>query len=181
MTGQIKHAHYFILVALVTTALLSSKVQALDVYGEAGVGFMKTSISSTSFRMSAAEARVGAYVTKGLGVELHAAKGVGSDTVNAIEVELDYSTSIQARFETPEKDGGRLFMLLGYGQTSLDMNRSNTGKPGADDFKSGNFGGGAEYHFSKLPGLHLNIKWNRLYAQGGVEIDCTSLGLRFTY
>ena len=88
---------------------------------------------------------------------------------------------LQARFETPERKGGKLFLLAGYGQTSLDMDRSQTGLPGSEEFKSGNFGGGFEYRLDKAARYFMSAKWNRLYAEGGVEMNVTSLGLRFKF
>lgn len=166
---------------LILPVLFAQNAPALELYGETGIGQFKTKVSSTSFSTSAVEARLGTYIMPGLGIELHGASGIGSDTSNAIDVQLDYSANLQTRFETPEREGGKLFFLAGYGLTALDMNRSNTGQPGREEFKSGNFGGGVEYHFQKYPALFLNMKWNRLYAQGGVEIDNTSLSLRITF
>ena len=60
-------------------------------YAEASVGYFKTSVSSTSFHLSALEARFGAYLMQGVAVELYAATGLNEDTQDDIDLSLDYS------------------------------------------------------------------------------------------
>jgi len=154
---------------------------ALDVYGEAGVGYMMIDVDSASFNSPTIEARLGAYVQPQLGIELHAMTGLGDDTSQDIEVSMKSSANLLVRFETPERNGGKLFLLGGYGQTSLDIDRSGTGKPGAEDFKHGNFGGGLEFSLGGSESVFLNLKWHRYYADGGVTIDVSGLGLRMQF
>lgn len=154
---------------------------SLDLYVEGGISNLRTSVQSTTFNLPSLEARVGGYVYRGIALEIQAGTGLSDATKDDIELSLDYLASAQVRFETPESKGSKLFLGAGYGISALDMNRSATGLPGSEDFKSGNFSLGYEYRPVKSKDLFLNLKWQRLYAEGSIKIDSLGLSLRHAF
>lgn len=181
--GQISSGLLWLLsgAMLSSTALAEGSKHPTKFYGELGTGYSMIEADTASFNIPTLEARFGYYLQPQLGIELHALSGLGDDTTNDLSVELTSSVNLLARFETPERDGGKLFLLGGYGQTSLDIDRSGTGNPGKQNFKNGNFGAGVEFALGTERRWYVNAKWHRYYADGGVSIDVAGINLRMAF
>ena len=145
------------------------------IYVELGPALGSVRIDNTDFDFAAAELRMGGYVYTNIGIELHLATGLSDDKQDDLELSMDYSANLLARFETPEREGFKLMLLAGYGQTSLDLDRSGTGSPGSETFKNANFGLGANYRWKEDSPFSAGLKWHRYYAEGDITIDLTSL------
>lgn len=166
---------------LLLALLINSKAWALDAYVQVNARDFKTNIDSTSFHTPVLETRLGAYIVDQIALELALATGVSDDQNSGMALKLDYQANLSARFESPESKGLKAFILLGYGLTSLDLDRNASGKPGAEPFKNGNYGIGFDYRVSQESNLFLSLAWQRYYRDGGIRIDGTGLGLTFQF
>lgn len=161
---------------LFSTATLADKV-----YGELGLNHVMVDIGQREFSVQALEARMGYYLQPQVGIELHAMTALTDDAANNTKLKLPLSNNILLRFESPEREGGKVFLLAGYGQTTLELDRNGSGKPGSENFYQGNFGGGIEFALGKANNTFINLKWHRYYAEGGIDIDAVGLGLRMRF
>ena len=121
-------------------ALLISQcmaVNALDLYAGIDANYIFNEIEEgdarAEFTPMAVSGRFGAYLEKGVGIELYGMTGSDDEDLD-IDLSINYMLGLAARFETPESEGGKIYFLLGYGITELDMDRSGSGEPGDATF-----------------------------------------------
>ena len=138
-------------------------------------------IASADFAPLAASLRVGKYIEPQVGIELYAMSGVSDDEDKDITMDLSYSIGIAGRFESPESERGKLYILLGYGMTELDMDRSDTGSPGKESFHGFNYGGGVEFRLGEGEKYYANLQAVRYYDEDDLSIDGVSFGFRFRF
>jgi len=98
-----------------------------------------------------------------------------------VNLDVSYSMGIMGRFESPESERGKLYILLGYGITELDMNRSSTGVPGKESFHGFNYGGGAEFRLGDGEKYYANLQAVRYYDEDDLSIDGISFGFRYRF
>ena len=168
-------------------ALLMSQCMpsyALDFYAGMDANYIFSEIeegdASAEFKPAALSGRLGAYIEPGVGIELYGMAGTKVEDLN-IDLSLNYMLGLAARFETPESEGGKIYFLLGYGITELDMDRSGSGTPGSATFHDFSYGGGVEFRLGGSEKLFINLQAIRYYAQDNIQIDGASLGLRFRF
>lgn len=170
---MIKH-----LVLLLALSGLSMTSTALEFYGGLDANYISNEVGPAEFHPLAAGGRIGAYLEPGVGLELHAMTGVNDDKDIDIDSELSYTVGMAARFESPESEGGKIYFLLGYALSELDVSRSGTGKPGTVSFDDFSYGGGLEFRLGKTRKLYMNLQMVRFYSDNGIDLDAVSLGLR---
>jgi hypothetical protein len=159
-------------------------VNALDLYAGIDANYIFSEIeegdASAEFTPAALSGRFGAYLEKGVGIELYGMTGSDDEDLD-IDLSLNYMLGLAARFETPESKGGKIYILLGYGITELDMDRSGSGEPGDATFHDFSYGGGVEFRLGGSDKIFMNLQAVRYYAQDDIQIDGASLGLRFRF
>jgi hypothetical protein len=157
---------------------------ALDLYAGIDANYILSEIEAgeakAEFQPLALSGRLGTYIQKGVGIELYGMAGTEDDDLD-IDLGLNYMVGLAARFESPESEGGKIYFLLGYGITELDMDRSGTGEPGTATFHDFSYGGGVEFRLGSSENLFMNLQAVRYYAQDDIQIDGASLGLRFQF
>ena len=168
--------------ALLISQSMSS--HALDLYAGIDANYILNDVGENSaeaeFRPLALSGRIGTYIEKGVGIELYGMTGSKDEDLD-LELTFSYMVGLAARFETPEPEGGKIYFLLGYGITELDMDRSGTGEPGSGTFHDFSYGGGVEFRLGRSDNLFINLQAVRYYAQDEIQIDGASLGLRFQF
>jgi len=169
------------LVLVLGLSFFSVTSAAWDLYGGLDANYVLNDVDSAEFQPLAVGGRVGVYLEPGVGLEVHGMAGADGDKNIDIESELNYTLGIAARFESPESEGGKIYFLLGYALSELDVNRSGTGEPGAVSFDDFSYGGGFEFRLGHSRALFLNLQLVRFYADDGVDIDAASLGVRFGF
>jgi len=158
--------------------MTSLPTHAIDLYGELSAGYLMNDVDQTEFDSITTELRFGAYVQPQVGLELYAGTGLDDDKQIDIESGLSYMAGLAVRLESPESEGGKVFFLLGYGVTEIDVDRSGSGEPGKQSFDAVNYGLGAEFRLGNRNDLFLTVKGVRYYSKGGVGIDVAGLGIR---
>ncbi|MFT5718210.1 MAG: hypothetical protein ACI9T7_002415 [Oleiphilaceae bacterium] len=168
-------------------ALLMSQCTAsyaLDLYAGIDANYIFSEVeegdASAEFNPVALSGRFGAYIEKGVGIELYGMTGTKDEDLD-IDLSINYMVGLAARFETPESEGGKIYFLLGYGITELDMDRSGSGEPGTATFHDFSYGGGVEFRLGSSENLFINLQGVRYYAQDDITIDGASLGLRLQF
>jgi len=172
----------FLAVLLIGQSMTSS---ALDLYAGVAANYIQSEVevnsASAEFQPLALSGRIGAYIQPMVGIELYGMTGAAGDDDLDIDMDLSYTLGMAARFETPESEGGKIYFLLGYGITELDMDRSGTGEPGTATFHDFSYGGGVEFRLGGSDKLFINLQAMRYYAQDDIEINGASLGLRYRF
>ena len=170
----------FFLLLLLSLSTVSS---ALDWYAGGGASYIQDKILNASFKPAAVNGRIGAYVQQQVGIEVYGLMGVNpyDDDVN-IDLTHNYSIGVLARLESPEtEDGGKIYLLLGYAATELDMDRSGTGEPGKETFTGVAYGGGVEFNISDSNKYYVNLDVMSYYAKGDISIGSLNLGFRYRF
>jgi len=171
-----------LLAVLLMSQCMSS--YALDLYAGIDANYIFSEVEEgdarAEFNPVALSGRFGAYIEKGVGIELYGMAGADDEDLD-IDLSLNYMLGLAARFETPESEGGKIYFLLGYGITELDMDRSGSGAPGSATFHDFSYGGGVEFRLGGSDKLFINLQAVRYYAQDDIQIDGASLGLRFQF
>ncbi len=167
--------------ALIVMFCFSGASQASDFYGELSANYMMIDALTAKPAPIGAELRLGMYLEQGVGLELFAGSGAASDEDLDIDVDLSYTAGGALRFESPEKDGGKVYFLLGYAVTELDLNRSDTGLPGKEAYDGFSYGGGVEFRMAKSRDVFLGLRVQRYFSGDEVDIDVASLGLRLGF
>ena len=157
---------------------------AVDLYAGVDANYILSEIESgdakADFKPLAVSGRVGFYLEQGVGLELYGMTGAEDEDLD-IELGLNYMAGVAARFESPESEGGKIYILLGYGITELDMDRSGSSEPGKATFHDFNYGAGLEFRLGGADQLFVNLQAVRYYAQDEIQIDGASLGLRYKF
>ncbi len=161
--------------------LISPGSQALDFYTELNANAHLTDISTQDFTTANVEVRLGAYFQQNVGIELHASTAVSDDEKLDLLVEVPYSAGAALRFQSPERDGARVLILLGYAVSELALDRSGTGEPGEDEFDGFTYGGGFEFRPGMQKNWFLNVKMQRYYKEKDIELDAASIGVRYQF
>lgn len=171
-----------LLVAILMSQCATS--YALDLYAGIDANYIFSGVeegdASAKFNPMALSGRVGAYMQKGVGIELYGMTGNDDEDLD-IDLGLSYMLGLATRFESPESEGGKIYILLGYGITELDMDRSGSGEPGKATFHGFSYGAGVEFRLGRSDNWFMNLQGVRYYAKDDIHIDGASLGLRYQF
>ena len=132
------------------------------------------------FKLNGAGLRVGTYVQKQVGIELYGLFGVGDDQDVGIDLKLPSSVGLLGRVETPETEGGKLFILLGYGASELELQRSAASLPDRELYHGFVYGGGVEFRLGESNSF-LNLQGLKYYDEGDISLTGLNLGLRYQF
>ncbi len=133
------------------------------------------------FDLAGAGFRAGMYIEPQLGLELYAAQGVNEAEDIGIDINVESIAGILGRFESPEaENGGKLYILLGYGMSELEMKRSASSLADRELYHGFVYGGGAEFRLGETNSF-INIQGLRYYDEDDISLDGVSLGLRYGF
>ena len=169
------------LLFLVSGSLAVSSAHAESFYGELNTGYSFTKLDDEQFNPITLEARLGMYIQQQVGVEAYYATGVSDDTQFNIDLAINTAAGLNFRFESIESDGMKIMILLGYGMTEWDLDRSGTGAPGKVDFDDFNYGAGFEWRLGKSKNWFINLRGQRYLNKHDLTLDMGSLGVRYVF
>ncbi len=171
--------------AIFFVCILSSVLAKAEqtAYVELAANAMPQKVGEERFHLGAAEVRVGAYVHSLIAIELMGSVGVIDDSTIGLEQTLNNGYGAGLRFESPSRDGTKAFIVLGYSSHSLELTRESSGATLADErFEGFAYGVGLE---QRLTGddaeLFVNIRGQRHYSSGGIDIDSVGVALRYAF
>lgn len=156
-------------------------LQADPLYAEVNTGYSFTKLGEEEFNPLTIETRLGMYLQPQVGVEAYFATGLNDDTQLNIDLALNTVAGINFRFESPESDGMKIFILLGYGMTEWDLDRSDSGEPGKVDFDDYSYGAGFEWRLGKSEDWFINLRGQRFLNKDDLELNIGSLGVRYVF
>lgn len=154
-----------------------------SVYGEIALNAVPQKVSEERFHLGAAEVRAGVYIQALIAVEAFGVVGVMEDDNASLNQSLKSGYGIGTRFESPAQDGTKAFILLGYSSHDLELTRkSNDAVLASETFDGFSYGVGLEQQmFSRESPMFLNLRWQRHYSTGGIDIDSLGVAFRFAY
>ena len=160
----------------------ASQVSATELYAEANTNYVFSSIEDETFNPIALEARVGVYLEKQVGIEAYYGTGLNDDSQAGLDLTLNTIAGVNFRLESPEtKNNMKIFILLGYGMTEWDVDRSDTGEPGKVDFDDFSYGAGFEWRLGKSEHWFLNVRGQRFLNKNEISLDTGSIGVRYAF
>ncbi len=138
-----------------------------------------THLDSGDESLGAITGRVGAKVSRYIGVEAEASFGVKDEDVTVAGVngtlEHEYDAAVYAVGSVPVSPNLELFARAGYGTTSLKADIA--GVSAREDGESWNYGAGANYFFDGQNGVRADWTRRDFTDDAGGEID--TYGLSF--
>lgn len=155
---------------------------ATELYGEINTAYVFSKIDNEKFNPHALEARFGFYLEQQVGLEAYYGTGLSDDSQLGIDLSLNTLAGINLRFESPEtKDGMKVFVLLGYGMSEWDVDRSGTGEPGKVDFDDFSYGGGLEWRINNSKNWFINLRGQSFLNKDDLSLSTGSLGVRYAF
>lgn len=155
---------------------------ATELYGEINTSYVFSKIGDEKFNPLALEARIGIYLEQQVGLEAYYGSGLSDDSQVGIDLSLTTLAGINLRFESPEtKDGMKIFVLLGYGMSEWDVDRSGTGEPGKVDFDDFSYGGGLEWRIGTSENWFVNVRGQSFLNKDDLNLGTGSLGVRYAF
>jgi len=138
-----------------------------------------THLDSGDQSLGAVTGRVGAKLSRYIGVEGEASFGVKDEdvTIGGVDgtVEHEYDAALYAVGSVPVSENFELFGRVGYGTTSIKADVA--GVTASEDGESLNYGAGANYFFDGQNGLRADWTRRDFTDDQGGEID--TYGLSF--
>lgn len=170
------------LIPLACLTLFSvSFASAAELYGEINTSYVFSKIEEEKFNPLALEARVGVYLQKQVGLEAYYGAGLSDDSQLDVDVSISTIAGVNLRFESPEQKGMKIFILLGYGMSEWEVDRSGTGEPGKVDFDDFSYGGGLEWRVGKSENWFVNVRGQSFLNKDDLSLSTGSLGVRYAF
>jgi Outer membrane protein beta-barrel domain len=132
------------------------------------------------FGMTSLGFRLGTYIERQVGVELYGIMPSSEDTDVNLDMSEKASYGVLGRFESPESNGGKLFILVGYGASELEMKRSATSLVDRELYHGFVYGGGIELRVGRSA-TFVNIQGMKYYDEENLSLNGVSLGLRHQF
>ena len=163
-----------VLLATAALTLLASPALAQSFSNPQWTGSVGyTHLDSGDNSLGAVTGRVGAKVSRYIGVEGEASFGVKDEdvTIGGVEgtVEHEYDAAIYAVGSVPVSENFELFGRLGYGTTSIKADVA--GVSATEDGESLNYGAGANYFFDGQNGVRADWTRRDFTDDDGGEVD----------
>lgn len=156
-------------------------VSAMELYGEINAAYVFSQVDKEEFNPTALDARLGMYLEPQVGLEVYVGSGLSDDTEVDIDMSLTTLAGVNLRFESPESKGMKIFILLGYGMSEWDLDRSGTSEPGKVDFDDFSYGAGFEWRIGKSKNWFVNLRGQRFLNKDDLSLDTGSLGVRYAF
>lgn len=164
--------------ALFVTLLCPSRVSA-GVYIELSPSLLTIDTPSASTRPVLANFRLG-YATSDFQFEIALMSGIRDDTLNQLTVEAPSVKSVFYHYLPSPQDSLKIKIILGASQVDIDASYPGVANS-SDRFDSISYGIGLEEAFQSIPQLKMKFDWIRLYDGDQLNINATSLGLRYEF
>lgn len=164
--------------ALFLTLLCSFRVSA-GVYIELSPSLLKIDTPSASTRPVLANFRLG-YAVSNHQLEIAFMSGIRDDTLNQLTVEAPSVKSVFYHYLPYPKDSLKIKLILGASQVDIEASYPGVANT-SDRFESVSYGIGLEESFKSIPQLKMKFDWIRLYDGDQLNINATSLGLRYEF
>lgn len=169
----------FGLVLLLFSSVLRAEPSA---YLEVALNGIPQRVDEQRFTLAETELRAGVYLVDLIAAELFAGTGVMADADKGIEQSINSLYGAGLRFESPNRNGTKAFILLGYSATELELTRDNSGETLArETFEGFSYGIGLEQQLNDNWPLYLNARLQRHYSAGDIDIDAVGVALRYAF
>jgi len=160
------------------TLLCSFNVSAGSYIG-LSPSLLKIDTPSASTRPVMADFRLG-YAISNHQLEIALMSGIRDDTLNQLSVEAPSVRSVFYRYLPSAKNNVKMHLILGASQVDTEASYPGVADS-SDSFDSVSFGIGFEESFQSIPQLKMKFDWIRLYHGDQLNINATSLGLRYEF
>jgi len=147
----------------------------------ADIAFNGIKIESETFHPVSARARFGGWIWENIGIEVIAGGGVRDNDQAGLTLEASRITSIAARFQSPLDLGMKAYVLLGYGENTIDGTLEKSNFPGEETFTGGMAALGGLWPFTKSQDISLSLEFSGYLTDEDHDIAIGSLSLGLLY
>ena len=150
-------------------------------FAGADIAFNGIKIESETFHPVSARARFGGWIWENIGIEVIAGGGVRDNDQAGLTLEASRITSIAARFQSPLDLGVKAYVLLGYGENTIDGRLEKSNFPGEETFTGGMAALGGLWPFTKSQDISLSLEFSGYLTDEDHDIAIGSLSLGLLY
>ena len=160
-------------------ALFYSSSAGAGIFIALAPSLAKIDTPSASTRPVLADFRLG-YEIPHHQFELAIMTSIKDDQLNQLTVDIPSVKSVFYRYiESPNSDV-KFYLILGASQIEVESSYP-TFPDSTDHFDGFSYGIGLEESFHSIPGLKLKFDWISLYDGDQININATSLGIRYEF
>ena len=152
-------------------------------YAELAGNLVLQSVDEQDFRLGSTELRAGVYVHRQIALEAFASQGVVDDDEANLSQEVGLGYGGGLRFESPSRKGTKAFILLGFSSHELELSQK-VSNVSLSKGRFENFSYGLDIEEQLLDGespLFVNVRWQRHYSSGGVDLDTIGAAIRYAF
>ncbi|MES0327886.1 MAG: hypothetical protein ABUK13_06825 [Gammaproteobacteria bacterium] len=160
-------------------ALFFSSSAGAGIFIALAPSLTKIDTPSASTRPLLADFRLG-YEIPHHQFELAIMSSIKDDQLNQLTVDIPTVTSVFYRYFANSNSGIKFHLILGVSQIEVESSYP-TFPDSTDHFDGFSYGIGLEESFHSIPGLKLKFDWISLYDGDQININATSLGIRYEF
>ena len=152
---------------------------AVPLYAEVQVGASGVRHSDLDFVSPIASLVLGTWVLPGIGIEAFADGELDRGSEDGFETGLEHAYGGALRLSSPERDGIRGYVLLGYVDFTIAQRDLVTGATIDERFTGARFGIGLQQRLERFPSLLFGVEYRNFYTAESIQADGLVLGLRY--
>lgn len=158
-------------------------VPAVAVEPMAGAEFTWThiKIADETFNPPAARVRLALALTPAWEIGVLGGAGIADDTEVGVSVGMAEFAAGYVRYSASLDDNARLVMMVGYGETTLDVLSSPSGAPLADTYTGVIWGFSLQERLARYPNWIGSLDFERWFDDKGLTISTLSYGFRYEF
>lgn len=149
----------------------------------AGLDYARSDIEISSERANPglAALRFGYNVEDNIAIEGQYLFGLNTDNVYTMEFDIEQSKAIYVLLQSPDYDGFRLDVALGYASTTLAVTGPDYAYVGTDDYNDFSWGVSLNQTIPWVDNLAVKLGYQSLYKDSYVDISAVTLGLTYAF
>lgn len=177
-------------IGLLSALLATSVAQAAStplyarLYGDINFAVSGARHSELDFYPGFVSLAGGAWIRRGVGVDVFVDEGLFSDEKDGFEFEITSASGVAARFQSPPRKG--FFAYVVAGVVSLRIVQDETGPTGVQrsvvqNYQGGRISVGIGQQLSFAKNLIVTGEYRNYFVDEDLQIDALSLGVRLSF
>lgn len=170
------------IIALTLSVITGLFPAAHAAYGEVQLGASGVQNSELDFYPIFGSVSIGAFLTKGIGIEAFYDSNIASDRDGGFDLEIEEAYGLAARFQSQPRRGTSGFVVLGVVNYTVDQSSVGTASLGATEinetFTGARVSLGLVRQFDSQPHIKMTVEYRHYNADEPIRMDALLLGLR---
>lgn len=176
-----------VLVAVLGSTQVYAQAQATPayarLYADVQVSLGGARHSDLNFYPGFVSVSGGAWVRRGVGIEVFADQGTFADREGDYEFEITDASGVAGRFQSPSRRGFFAYVLLGLVNVRLEQDEriNSQGRTVIQNYQGGRISVGIGQQLSFAKNLIVTGEYRNYFVDKDLQLDALSLGLRLSF